>query len=198
MRGKSFEDLHKLWFVCLKERNRLLTERLWYRQEGRYLPDGIRLKKVRKTMARVKVVLGERERATRALLATSDAPLPPKRPTIVTDDVVRIKKFGRSLLVPAEHPHALRPTRAELRVRRAAIRRYQRWSTRQSARMDSRAEVPAHVRAWIQENLARADTETAMEAAQLEEDTRFDSQAALPSAAEALGANTHDGSSDRA
>jgi Mitochondrial 39-S ribosomal protein L47 (MRP-L47) len=178
LRGKSFEDLHKLWFVCLVERNRLLTERLFYKQEGRHMPDGVRLTKVRKTMSRIKAVLGERERAVEAVVAQSAAPIPPKRTKreaeAVPQELTVVKKFGRSHLVGARHPIALRPTRAELRTRHAAIRRFTRWSARQQLRLSQRAEVPAHVRRWIGENLARADTETAMEAATLDVDTRFD------------------------
>lgn len=43
LRVKSFNDLHQLWFVCLKERNMLLTERLYYRQIGQAAPDPYRL-----------------------------------------------------------------------------------------------------------------------------------------------------------
>ena len=63
LRLKSFGDLHALWFLCLKERNRLLTERLYFAQVGQAAPDGNALTKVRLTMARIKVVLGERQRA---------------------------------------------------------------------------------------------------------------------------------------
>jgi ribosomal protein L29 len=59
--------MHALWFVCLKERNLLLTERLFYRQVGQAAPEPERLRKVKLTMARIKVVLGERSRAAEAL-----------------------------------------------------------------------------------------------------------------------------------
>lgn len=67
LRNKDFSDLHKLWFVCLKERNMLLSERLYYRQIGQAAPDPHRLSKVRKTMAMIKVVINERARATQLL-----------------------------------------------------------------------------------------------------------------------------------
>jgi hypothetical protein len=67
LRGKGFPDLHGLWFVCLKERNFLLTERLYYRGLGYSLPDAARLRSVKKTMAAIKVVIGERARASKAL-----------------------------------------------------------------------------------------------------------------------------------
>ncbi|GAA5815630.1 hypothetical protein MFLAVUS_009142 [Mucor flavus] len=65
LRQKSFDDLHKLWYVLLKERNVLATQReeasrlklpkqLWTNQG--------RLKKCQKSMARIKFVLNERQR----------------------------------------------------------------------------------------------------------------------------------------
>jgi ribosomal protein L29 len=66
LRLKSFEDLHRLWFVCLKERNMLLSDRLYYRQIGQAAPRGGDLMKVKRTMARIKVVLWERARAEAA------------------------------------------------------------------------------------------------------------------------------------
>jgi Mitochondrial 39-S ribosomal protein L47 (MRP-L47) len=53
LRLKSFEDLHKLWFVLLKERNMLLTDRLYYRQANMVQPDPSRLRKVSGTFAMV-------------------------------------------------------------------------------------------------------------------------------------------------
>lgn len=67
LRLKSFNDLHCLWFMCIKERNMLLTERLYYKQIGQSQPDPHRLKKIKATMARIRAVLGERERATEAM-----------------------------------------------------------------------------------------------------------------------------------
>ena len=67
LRLKSRDDLHRLWFLCLKERNMLLSERLYYRQVGQAAPEADRLLKVKKTMARIKVVIGERARAAEAL-----------------------------------------------------------------------------------------------------------------------------------
>ncbi|KAI9019779.1 mitochondrial 39-S ribosomal protein L47 (MRP-L47)-domain-containing protein [Hyaloraphidium curvatum] len=62
LRRKSFEDLHKLWFVCLKERNRLASQKDEARRFGKSVPDrnAARDKAARKTMAGIKLVLWER------------------------------------------------------------------------------------------------------------------------------------------
>jgi large subunit ribosomal protein L47 len=60
LRLKSFEDLHALWFVLLRERNLLETMRNHSKTEGVAMANPARLKKVRKSMARLKTVLKER------------------------------------------------------------------------------------------------------------------------------------------
>ncbi|KAI8848688.1 mitochondrial 39-S ribosomal protein L47 (MRP-L47)-domain-containing protein [Chytridium lagenaria] len=60
LRGKSFEDLHRLWWVCLKEINLLESQRLEAFRFRRKFPHDDRVKQVRLTMRRVKVVLWER------------------------------------------------------------------------------------------------------------------------------------------
>lgn len=62
LRRKSFDDLHKLWIVLYKERNMLGTERRLARVQQSQLPQPERLRKVKKSMAAIKVVLGERKR----------------------------------------------------------------------------------------------------------------------------------------
>ena len=61
LRLKSFEDLHKLWYVLLKERNVLLTE--FYDCESRNvsMPHPERLHKVKLSMKHIKQVLNERK-----------------------------------------------------------------------------------------------------------------------------------------
>eukprot|EP00878_Enallax_costatus_P005765 GHUV01006043.1.p1 GENE.GHUV01006043.1~~GHUV01006043.1.p1 ORF type:complete len:144 (+),score=36.66 GHUV01006043.1:364-795(+) len=68
LRNKSFDDLHKLWVICLKERNMLLTQMAWEsrdeseKQQVSSLKEG-QLKRytyVKKTMNRVKQILSER------------------------------------------------------------------------------------------------------------------------------------------
>ena len=46
LRRKSWDDLHKLWYVLLKERNLLLSERDRYKAVGQIMPNGRRMTKV--------------------------------------------------------------------------------------------------------------------------------------------------------
>ncbi|TGJ79098.1 hypothetical protein E0Z10_g9666 [Xylaria hypoxylon] len=63
LRHKSWDDLHKLWWVCVKEQNRLVTAR---KEKSRLkLPGGadegvLRLQEVRRTMRAIKHALTER------------------------------------------------------------------------------------------------------------------------------------------
>mmetsp|Transcript_533 Transcript_533/g.965 ORF Transcript_533/g.965 Transcript_533/m.965 type:complete len:145 (-) Transcript_533:1034-1468(-) len=62
LRRKSYEDMHKLWYVLYKERNMLLTEKNLSRRKNLKFPQPERWKKVKRSMAAIKVVLGERKR----------------------------------------------------------------------------------------------------------------------------------------
>ncbi|KAJ3047900.1 39S ribosomal protein L47, mitochondrial [Rhizophlyctis rosea] len=60
LRIKSFDDLHKLWWVCLKEVNKLKSQQ---KEAGRYkvlFPHDQRLQQTRQTMSKIKLVLWER------------------------------------------------------------------------------------------------------------------------------------------
>lgn len=69
LRRKSFDDLHKLWFVLYKERNMLLTEGHLARRHQTLMIQPERLRKVRKSMGAIKQVLGERKREKLASFA---------------------------------------------------------------------------------------------------------------------------------
>lgn len=58
LRRKSFEDLHTLWYVTLKEKMVLLSLRAMHQANGRSAPghERSRMIKVRQTMARIKTV----------------------------------------------------------------------------------------------------------------------------------------------
>ncbi|KAJ1726672.1 54S ribosomal protein L4 mitochondrial [Coemansia biformis] len=63
LRQKSWEDLQKLWYVVLKERNVLASqkeERHRLAIAHQYFPNTSRVVKCKKTMARIKTVLNER------------------------------------------------------------------------------------------------------------------------------------------
>ncbi|KAF6257374.1 mitochondrial 39-S ribosomal protein L47 (MRP-L47)-domain-containing protein [Scenedesmus sp. NREL 46B-D3] len=68
LRTKSWDDLHRLWYLCLKERNMVLTQLAWQERQQRLskraseLPSLYlgRYTKVKLTMNRIKQVLSER------------------------------------------------------------------------------------------------------------------------------------------
>ena len=62
LRLKSFEDLHKLWYVCLKEKNLLETERHMARATKTEFKNDWRLPAVKTSMARIKTVINERRK----------------------------------------------------------------------------------------------------------------------------------------
>jgi hypothetical protein len=62
---KSFEDLQKLWFVLLKERNMLLTYRHICFKTKTDMHEPLRLRKVSQSMARIKSIIEERSKLHR-------------------------------------------------------------------------------------------------------------------------------------
>nr|XP_026690876.1 39S ribosomal protein L47, mitochondrial-like isoform X1 [Ciona intestinalis] len=71
LRLKSTEDLHKLWFVLLKERNMLQTLELYCKNEDEPMPGPDRLEKVAESMSNLRDVFDERESAKNMLLTGS-------------------------------------------------------------------------------------------------------------------------------
>jgi large subunit ribosomal protein L47 len=61
LRRKSYDDLHKLWYVLYKEKNMLLTEQQLSRRRQLVFPQPQRFRKVQKSMGAIKQVLGERK-----------------------------------------------------------------------------------------------------------------------------------------
>ena len=66
LRLKSFEDLQKLWFVLLKERNMLHTYKRQCKGLGEPMQGPERIAKVRESMRGIKIVMGERYREYKA------------------------------------------------------------------------------------------------------------------------------------
>ncbi|GMN45831.1 hypothetical protein TIFTF001_015010 [Ficus carica] len=60
LRLKSWDDLQKLWYVLLKEKNMLMTQRQMLHAQNLRFPNPERIPKVRKSMCRIKHVLTER------------------------------------------------------------------------------------------------------------------------------------------
>ncbi|XP_029004725.1 39S ribosomal protein L47, mitochondrial isoform X2 [Betta splendens] len=67
LRTKSNEDLHKLWYVLLKEKNMLLTLQQEAKRQRVQMPSPERVRKVERSMTRLETVVKERETALRLL-----------------------------------------------------------------------------------------------------------------------------------
>lgn len=59
---KNHDDLHKLWYVLLKEKNKLKSDFLMCKQLGQIYFGKNDLKKVNLTMSRLLTVVNERKR----------------------------------------------------------------------------------------------------------------------------------------
>ncbi|GAB4845584.1 hypothetical protein Ancab_038986 [Ancistrocladus abbreviatus] len=60
LRLKSWDDLQKLWYVLLKEKNMLMTQRQMLHAQNLRFPNPERVSKVKKSMCRIKHVFTER------------------------------------------------------------------------------------------------------------------------------------------
>ncbi|KAM6921321.1 large ribosomal subunit protein uL29m [Xenentodon cancila] len=67
LRTKSNEDLHKLWYVLLKEKNMLLTLEQEAKRQRVQMPSPERLRKIERSIFRLQTVVMERETALRLL-----------------------------------------------------------------------------------------------------------------------------------
>lgn len=75
LRRKSFDDLHKLWYVLYKERNLILSEKEKIRRSLRPVTrmEENRYEKVKRSMAAIKTTLAERKRIESLLLSQSNS-----------------------------------------------------------------------------------------------------------------------------
>ncbi|KAI6114030.1 mitochondrial 39-S ribosomal protein L47 (MRP-L47)-domain-containing protein [Pisolithus sp. B1] len=100
LRRKSFKDLHTLWYVLLRERNLLATQREEARRMGirstESLSASVRDRLCRKSMARLKYVINERRLVYEKIVAAgedSEKDAPKK----ITDPFYRVKSRRRAL-----------------------------------------------------------------------------------------------------
>lgn len=91
LRNKSNEDLHKLWYVLLKERNMLLTMEEIYKEEGYKIPSPERLTKVEIGMNNIEKVVRERNKAYHYLETGTSG----ERPGKVMNSVIGLKTYHR-------------------------------------------------------------------------------------------------------
>ncbi|KAL3283508.1 hypothetical protein HHI36_006647 [Cryptolaemus montrouzieri] len=76
LRIKSNEDLHKLWYVLLKERNMLLTMEEEAKEQTKFFPSPERLDKVQDSMKNLEEVVRERNKAYYMLETGKDGERP--------------------------------------------------------------------------------------------------------------------------
>jgi len=100
LRLKSNSDLHKLWYVLLKERNMLLTMQHACKSRLRFFPNPERLDRVKESMDNIEEVVHERNDAF-LQLETGQGASPPER-TITSFAGFTYKETAREHYAPAE------------------------------------------------------------------------------------------------
>ncbi|CRL06057.1 CLUMA_CG018887, isoform A [Clunio marinus] len=96
LRIKSNQDLHKLWFVLLKERNMLLTMEHECKRDHRLFPSPERLDKVKISMENLETVVKERNKAYHELETGETG----QRPEEVRPNLFQIPERYRSKEYP--------------------------------------------------------------------------------------------------
>ncbi|CAG9853880.1 unnamed protein product [Phyllotreta striolata] len=91
LRIKSNADLHKLWYILLKERNMLLTMEEESKQQVRLFPSPERLDKIADSMENLECVVRERNRAYHELETGETG----ERPGKLTTGVFGLKYYQR-------------------------------------------------------------------------------------------------------
>lgn len=99
LRIKSSQDLHKLWYILLKEKNMLLTMEEQAKVEHRLFPSPERLDKVSISMSNLETVVQERNRAYYELETGANG----ERPSRLVHNQLGIKFNYRSYqhIIPA-------------------------------------------------------------------------------------------------
>lgn len=113
LRRKSFDDLHKLWYVLLKEKNVLLTQQQEANRIGVHWLEEDRLGAIYQSMARLKTVLTERklafQQARQSVEHDKMEPIEIKKAAYI-EEMMQIKQkrhgFRRLLrFILRKHPH---------------------------------------------------------------------------------------------
>ena len=86
LRRKSFDDLHKLWWVLYKEKNMLLTEKYLCERNNLKFPQPFRYIKVKRSMKAIRVVLNERKLERKAEKALERKQAAAEAEAMDTDD----------------------------------------------------------------------------------------------------------------
>jgi large subunit ribosomal protein L47 len=92
LRIKSNTDLHKIWYILLKEKNMLLTMEHECREEHRLFPSPERLEKVKESMSNLESVVRERNTAYHKLETGEHG----ERPGKLVNNQLGIKFYYRS------------------------------------------------------------------------------------------------------
>ncbi|CAI5458843.1 unnamed protein product [Closterium sp. Yama58-4] len=126
LRHKSFEDLHALWYVLLKEKNLLYSQKQMLQSQGRRMVQPHRIRLVKASMCRIKQVLTERALAVEdpdKRCRRSDASLLLRSASRVAPSLVAVSSFPAPFpryprfafppLLPVQPPCSLRLVRAQ-------------------------------------------------------------------------------------
>ncbi|KAJ4491462.1 mitochondrial 39-S ribosomal protein L47 (MRP-L47)-domain-containing protein [Lentinula edodes] len=169
LRLKSFEDLHALWYILLRERNLLATQEEEVRRLGvmkavQTFNNQIRM--CRKSMARIKYVMNERRLAYEGAVTLAEE----EKMAHVTNLVLK----QQTAEYRTEREHLLgRQKRAKMKAIREAKR------VKMQAQMEAQAEMKAQAKTEVQ-----AESETEARTAVVQLDSEQDPVTAQPESVE--------------